>query len=455
MRRFSRVAACVVVLSLSGCASMRQAQQNNEIDQFLAGGDYKGAAMAAEGRLGLKPDEAGTLPAVTATQGSVLHHMEAAEAWRMAGDLDRSLAHYDMAEEALQAVELQNQAGAAGKQVSAALLNDSFLDYKPSPAEAVLVNYNKAVTFWSQGKRDLARVEFNRAEDRIRRAVERYEKEIAKAQEEAEGKPAGDDQTLTRIESAMGISAWAPYENFVVPQATYLHALFLAAGDSSDKTLALELMGRVQGINPENQVVGSDLGELKLGQLCPTRDCVWILSDEGMGPVLQERRLDIPVVTFSGLVTVSFALPELVSRQTAPTNYVELRSGNNSVSAYAVGDMDRVVQSEFKKRLPATVTRAVVGATARAIAQHQLNKQNAIAGLLGNLANLAITSADIRSWRAIPGTTRVARVRRNGESLTLASGGWSQNLSLPDGNHIVYVRQPMAGGTPLVHVLSL
>lgn len=344
------MAVAFAAASLSGCASMMQAQQNTAIDTLLAGGDYRAAALEAESRLGLQPDKEGVLPDVGLTQGSVLHHMEAAESWRMAGDRDRALAHYDMAEEALKAVELQSQAGAAGKQVVAGLLNDSFLDYKPSPAEAVLVNYNKAITFWGQGNTDLARVEFNRAEDRIRRAVERYASEIESARQEAAGAQAGDDKTLSNVATAMNMQAWSPYEDFVVPQATYLHALFLASGDASDQALAVELLGRVRAINPDNAVVQADHEEMMFGALCPTHDCIWIVSDEGMGPVLQEQRLDVPIVTGSGLLTVSFALPQLVSRQTTPANYVELRSGNGSVQSYKVGDMDRVVQTEFKKR---------------------------------------------------------------------------------------------------------
>jgi len=456
MISFKPTVSAAVLCLLSGCSAM-QIADNNEIDKALDLGDYKGAALIAESRLGLQASKEGVLPEVTTAKGSVLHHMEAGEAWRMAGDVDRSLAHYDRAEEALQAVELQNMAGAAGKQVAATLVNDTLLDYKPSPAEAVLVNYNKAISFWSKGDVASARVEFNRAEDRIRRAVERYEAEIAKAAEEAKGKQGADEASQEKAKKLLPeIAEWTPYKDFVVPQATYLHGLFLALGPNpDDKALALELLERVSAIEPDNTVVLQDVSDLKDGTLCPSHDCVWIISDEGRGPVLEELRTDIPIVTSNGLILVSFAIPRLVSRQTTPTNYVEIQAQNGPVVPESIANVDRVIQSEYTKRLPGVMTRALVGATARAIAQNELNKQGTAAMLVGLVANAAMTGADVRSWRSLPGSTRIARVNRGMGSLTLSSGGWSKVVELPAGPQVIYIREPIAGGTPLVHVMSL
>lgn len=426
------------------------------MDAALEGGDYKGAAILAEKRLGLKPGPDGSLPSLAEAKGSVLHHLEAAESWRMAGDFSRSLAHYDFAEQALQSVELQGLPSAGIKQVGATLLNDTLLDYKPSPAEAVLVNYYKAITFWHEGDIENTRIELNRAEDRIRRSVERYEKEIAAAEAENQGKPGADSNTLSQVEAQMGIAQWSPYNGFVVPQATYLHALFLATSDvPGDRESAVDLLERVAGLEPENAVVAGDIRNLKKGNICPTNDCVWFIQDEGSGPVLEELRMDIPIVTPSGLIGVSFAIPKLVSRQTAGSNFIGIGEGGTAVPEFTLSNMDRVVQSEFKKRMPAVVTRAVVGATARAIAQNELGKQaGAFGQLAGFVGNMLLTSADVRSWRSTPGTTQLAQIRKNGNPVTLSSGGWSQTIELPaKGSQIVYVRQPSVGSPALVSIL--
>lgn len=455
--RFKLAPIAAAAVFLTGCSAM-QAANNTEMDAVLVGGDFKGAALIAESRLGLKPAEDGSLPDVAGSAGSVLNHLEAGEAWRLAGESQRSLAHYDFAEQALQAVELQGTASEATKQVGATLVNDMLLDYKPSPAEAVLVNYHKAITFWHEGDIDNARVELNRAEDRIRRSVERYEREIAEAQAETSGREGSDDATMGQVTTGLGMNEWSPYDGFVMPQATYLHALFLAtSGDTADQSSAIELLERVAGLEPGNSVVAEDLRNLKAGDICPTKDCVWFLADEGQGPVLEEFRMDIPIVTMSGLVTASFAIPKLVSRQSSPTDYVSLRSGDSVISEYTLANMDRVVQSEFKKRTPAVITRAVVGATARAIAQNELNKHaGPLAGLAGSLFNIAITGADVRSWRSTPGTTQLAQIRKNGNPVFLSSAGWTQEMSLPSaGMQIVYVKQPNIGTPALVNVLEI
>lgn len=445
------------VTFLSGCSAM-QAARNAEMDDALVSGNYKSAAMLAEQRLGLSVGQDGALPDLSASSGSVLNHLEAGEAWRMAGETPRSLAHYDFAERVLQSVELQDIGTAGAKQIGAALVNDTLLDYKPSPAEAVLVNYYKAIAFWHEGDVDNVRVELNRAEDRIRRSVERYEKEIAAAQAENAGKPGGDDATMTKIEAQLGMNEWKPYEGFVMPQATYLHALFLAtSGVPSDKDMARTLLERVAGIEPENEVVAQDLKNLRAGNICPTNDCVWFLQDEGAGPVLEEFRMDIPVVTPTGLLSVSFAVPKLISRQSAPIDYVSVTSGGSEIPDYTLSNLDRVVQSEFKKRQPAVIGRAVIGATARVIAQSELNKHAGPFGqLAGLIGNIALTSADVRSWRSTPGMTRLSKIRKNGSPLILSSGGWSEPVELPTTNmQIVYVKQPSIGTPALVNVLHL
>ncbi len=452
-------AMVAVALLASGCSSMQMAR-NADMDAALVSGDYRAAALLAESRLGLKPAADGALPDIALAKGSVLNHLEAGEAWRMAGERERALAHFDRAEAALQAVETQALASSGAKQIGATLINDGLLDYTPSPAEAVLMNYYKAITFWAAGDRDNARVELNRAEDRVRRAVERYEKEIAAAEAESKGKQGADRKNVDAVAAKIPeMAQWQPYDGFVMPQATYLHALFLAStGDRADRDAALALLERVRGLEPDNQVVARDIENLtKRGALCPAGDCVWIVTEEGAGPVLQELRTDLPVPTATGFVMVSLALPKLVSRRSDAADYVVASTPAGPVPEFRLSDMDRVVQSEFSKRFPATVTRALVGATARAIAQEQLNKNVGPWGALaGMVANIALTGADLRSWRSTPALTRVAQIRAGEQPLVLTTASGPQTVELPEsGMHIVYVKQSIATAPALVQILPL
>lgn len=451
----------------TGCAGMLAAR-NSEMDGALMTGDYRAAALLGESRLGLRPLEDGTLPDVAFQRANVLDHLDTAEAWRLAGDRKRAAAHYDAAEEALKDVELQGAGMAGAKQFGAVLLNDSVLDYVPSPAEAILINYYKSLAFLAEGDRASARVELNRADDRTRRAVERYEAEIAAAQSDQDaaqygyGNPAVSGAIDGKFPE---FSQWTPYREFIVPPATYLQALFLARSrDPSDRQRGAELYKRVVGLVDNNTAVQQDAREAARGRVCPKNNCAWFLIEHGLGPVLEERRVDITVPTLtSGLITVSFALPALVSRtQDAPDLPFGLQLDAATVNAEPLADMDRVIQTEFKRRFPGIATRAVTSAAVKAVAQKAVSDNGGtyapLMNLFANVATIATTAADTRSWRSIPGRFALARAEKNGKPATLriANGSYVVPVEIPaKGSHLVHIRSVAPGVAPTVEVITL
>lgn len=456
-----------VALLQAGCAGMLAAR-NDEMDRILGSGDYKAAAMLAESRLGYRPLEDGSLPEVAFQRANVLDHLDAAEAWRLAGDRKRAAAHYDAAEEALKDVELQGAASAGAKQVSAVLLNDSVLDYMPSPAEAILINYYKSITFLAEGDRASARVELNRADDRTRRAVERYEAEIAAAQGEEEGAQYGYSNPAVSGAIDAGFpefSQWTPYREFIVPPATYLQALFLARSkDASDRERGAELFRRVLGLVDGNDTVRQDALETAKGRLCPRNNCSWFLIEHGLGPVLEERRMEITVPTLtSGLLTVSFALPALVSRaQDAPQVPFDLQLDAATLRPQPLADMDRVIQTEFRRRFPAIATRAVASAAAKAAAQKAASDSGGayapVMNLFANVMTIATTAADTRSWRTMPGRFALVRADKAGRTATLriANGSYVVPVEIPaSGSHLIHIRSVVPEVAPTIEVIDI
>ena len=80
-----------VVVLLSGCAGA-QLKDNVELDSALLVGNYGDAALIAERRMGIEESADPAIREPVAYQPKhVLAHLEAAEAWRMLGDLDRSI----------------------------------------------------------------------------------------------------------------------------------------------------------------------------------------------------------------------------------------------------------------------------------------------------------------------------------------------------------------------------
>jgi hypothetical protein len=445
-------------LSLAGCSAM-QSSRNEAMDQAVNSGSYASAAQLAESRLGIKPTADGSPAPVAFVPGDVLDHLDAAEAWHLAGNAARSIQHFDAAEQALRGVETQGAGEEGARQVGAVLVNDSVLQYTPSPAEAILINYNKALDFWKQGDLNNVRVELNRAGDRTRRAVEHYESEIAAAQ-------APDAKVMSGVSKKYAdMSQWTPYREFVVPPATYLQALYLGrSADPEDNRRGSDLLQRLAGIIDSNPTVLGDVQESQSGRLCPKDDCVWILVEHGLGPTLVERRIDVPIVTPTGLVTASMALPALVSRPSPDLVPFRTIVNGQAVEVPLMASMDRVVQVEFQKRFPGVVTRAVASATTKAAAQVALNKVSQQAGafgslisLAGNIASAATTSADVRMWRSMPGKFSLVRVEKTpGFQISLETSRGTVPVEVPEqGSSLIYIEDPVDTAPPAVSVLPL
>lgn len=460
---FYRPLLMVGLLILVGCAG-QQAKANLELDTILATGNYADAARTAESRMGLKSEpEALGEPPVVYNPKHVLLHMEAAEAWRMSGNVERAIDHYDAAESALGDTSENVTGNAAGK-VGAALVNETLSSYMPSPAESILINYYKALIFWSVGKPDLARVELNRADDRTRRAVERYSKEIEAASEDARKKKS--DQTYSNPQVANTIDAqfpemaqWAPYAEFIVPPATYLQALFLGtSSDAGDRGKAKEIYDRLAGIVGPHTAIAADIAEVSDKGLCPAEDCIWVLVENGLGPELQERKFSYPAFSGNGVVNVQMALPALVSRFDPSNSRCAIEYAGTEAPCESFASMDRVIQTEFSKRFPGIVTRAVVSTVVKAVAQDQASRQGGLlGGLVAAIVTDAVTTADIRMWRSMPSQFTLNRFHRNGEPLAhLIINGQTTEIDVSGtGRKLVHVKSASTHLPPTVTVVNI
>ncbi len=114
----------------------------------------------------------------------------------------------------------------------------------------------------AKGNSDVARIEFNRADDRSRRAVDYCAEDIRTQREAAQSGPANVASVRRNAESRefravledrYGDSAgWAVYADYIVTASTYLHGLyFLAAGNGqSDIARAFSSSEPVARLSP-------------------------------------------------------------------------------------------------------------------------------------------------------------------------------------------------------------
>jgi len=432
------------------------------IDQRYQAGQYLAAAEAIEQQLGLMDVKTRALLPVEARSGEVLLHLEAAENWRLAGNPRRAIAHYDALEDLFKDKDVQSGARKLGENIGAALVNDAVRSYEPPPAERILTNFYKALAFWSLGEKDNARVEFNRANERARIAVERYEAMIVEAQQE--GRDANRNLQSSGVQSALrqnfpNMDQWQVYDSFVNPAVAYMNAMFLAGGSGSDIAQAETLLERVNGMIGGNPVIAQDLLNLrKQGRLHNGAAQRWIVYESGLSPVYGEKRFSIPWFTVNAFIQVTVALPELVNRPSR-SSVNGLSVGEQAIALQPFARMDRVMQTEFQKRWSATVTRAVVSAASKAVLQDRMGKE---LGPLGNLAGMlyanASASADTRAWHAMPEQWSLAKIpAKQAEDLRIPYGsGLATTLSLPaDKDVLIYIKQPSPNAAPYVQLFYL
>lgn len=463
MSSFRSVIYASCCFFLVGCAAGQQKSNMEEFESAYVSGAYLEAALDSEKKIKIKEGE-------TYDPDKLLQHLEAAEAYRLAGFDEQSLLHFDAAEDAIKEWETRALGTKIGEGAGSLLLNDSVRDYQPGSMEGILSNAYKAITYMSMGNAELARVEFNRADERHRRAVEINQKVIKETQADIQKKKNESANVSTTLESSKTndvisskyaeMDRWQAYPEFVNPAVVYLQSLFLMGEsvDQADTEKAVTFMERAAGMAPENTFLQTDLqlfNQIASGNRTGEKR-IWVVHETGLGPLLVEQRIDLPIYTGRNWVVASMALPKIETRQ-AQVGYLNIVSNGISYQTQEFASMDRVVQTQFKKRFPGIVSRAVASAVLKTVAQDQAAKQNVWAGLAMSIFSMTSTAADVRVWRAMPKYYSVARLPYPSDGRLQIVGesiGPILNTELPDADAIlIYVKTPTASAQPYVSII--
>lgn len=459
MKVFQKVlSASAVLLVLQGCAAGLSTKDAEQFQGSYLSGNYQQAADVVERELGFFDAKTQSRSAVVPTEANaVLLHLDAAENLRLAKNRRRAIEHYDAAEELFKEKDTENMGASAARNVGAVLTNDMALVYDPTPTEKILVNFYKALSFWADGDYANARVEFNRANERTRMAVERYSKQIEEARQEAEEAKKKANAGSINFSSfasnpkvAGSIGAWEVYDDFMNPTVAFTNALFLAAQDGPNSDNARVFMRRVQamlGGNSERHPA-FDYTDINDGY-------IWIIAETGLGPILTERRLDLPIPYDDNALILSLAFPNVDGRP----NSVSLNRytiNNAQLSFTELADMNKLVRTEFSKRWPAIATRQVVSAFTKAAIQRTADGESVYLGLATKLFTVAVTKADTRIWTLTPQKWSVAKLKRpDNPVLTINYGAQILEVPIEPRSAIVYIKQPTGQAQPFVEVLPL
>jgi len=381
----------------------------------------------------------------------------------------QSTAHFDSAEQMLKYFDLKDSD--AIDSVAAMAINDNIIPYQGQEYDGIMVNTYKALNFLAEKKMSLARVEFNRALDRQRRAKDKFSKEIAKLQQEIDKKQQHDQNIQKNVDnpevqdklkqSYPDLYAFQAYPDFVNPFTTYLAAIYFnLAGDHSQANF---LFKQSSSMVQNNSYIPQDLKatDAVLAGTEKLENTTWLIYENGLGPIKEEFRLDLPLfIVTQKILYTGIALPKLKFRSSA-SHYLKIQTQDQTCNTEVVASMDRVIQTEFKKDYQAIFLRAIVSATSKAVAQYMFQANNQSSGSLLAVGmaiyNFTTTAADVRIWTTLPKEFQIARFTTpTDRKLEITpSGATPFSVDIPPcNNSIVYVKIPFKGAKPIVDIMT-
>ena len=185
---------------------------------------------------------------------------------------------------------------------------------------------------------------------------------------------------------------------------------------------------------------------------------VWVIYENGLGPIKSQFKINIPMFLISSKVSYTgIALPKLETRTQATPNMSVFTNGTHLGETSVVGDMDRVMKTEFKYSYNDILMRAVFSTMLKTYAQYEAQNQNGYLGLATGLLQAFTTQADTRNWTSMPKDFQVARVKMPANKKLILKAG-AQNLDVKLGENakhsIVHVRIPTAMSKPSVSVIN-
>ncbi len=398
---------------------------------------------------------------------ALIWRLEQGAALRASGQIRESIAAFDQAEQKINAYE-ESARVKVGNEAGAIMSNQANLPYEGRAYDKVMVNLYKALNYLQLGDYEKARVEFFRAYQRQRDAVELNRKRIAQTQEELSQKGQQERELTERARTDPGFgstltSTYAPLENlqaysdYVNPAAVYLDGLFFLCQSTSGSDLerASKSFDRVRSMVGDTRFIRQDLDLMaRVINGAPIPPTTYVFYETGLAPVRQQVRIDIPIL-FARVSYVGAAFPTIeFLPNTAPG--LQVVGTGVSEASELLCSMDSVIGREFKNELPGVVTKTIFATVAKAAAAYGLNaaadRQDAMLGLLSRLVTagyqMAVNIADCRTWTTLPKEFQVCRFPTPADRRlqVTTTGGQRVDVTLEPGTvNVVWVRGVNAG----------
>ncbi|PAF54104.1 hypothetical protein BKH42_02515 [Helicobacter sp. 13S00482-2] len=361
-------------------------------------------------------------------QNNLLWKIQSGVSGYMAGKYKESMSILDAAENLINKNQAQGFFSSSLSNVGATLFNDNIKSYQGNLYEGVLINYYKALNALMMDDDLRARVEFNRANDRQRRAKDYYQKEIQKALKNQEEKYKKDpkakqvDQNVSsdKIDNILNsqysnLKRFAIYDGFINPAISYISGLYFSLqGDFK----GIDLLKEAYGIN-RSKLIAEDMILFEKKQYMKKK-YTWIVIEDGKSPTKKEFSINLPLYLISDQVLYfGLALPQLEEGSSFYDSF-DMIDTKGSKNFEEISLIDGVIANEFSKQLPYIITRAIISAVYKASMQSVLKQILGGYGAMGGaLFSATTTAADTRITTVFPHKIWLNRVQNNEEKITI------------------------------------
>jgi hypothetical protein len=441
--------ACVLLLPvwLAGCAASSVLSPYPSQALHYRTALDAGSPEAAITRIGGK----------TASADATLYLLEKARIEQLAGAADASRENFAaaLARFAQQDERALVSASAYAASGASLLTNDNARPYEGRTYERVFLHQYQALNYLAAGDLQGALVEVRRANQVQVEALQAKDRQIDKAQADAERK--GLDSTrYDQYFSAMDLAAGRVKSGFQNAATFYLSGLIYEANRQPndayiDYRKALELV-------PDNVYLQKDV--LRTGLAAGMDDAKKLAKQPGAAAVapkagegelvvyLEEgfvpakQPVSVPIWTSKTVNNVSFPV---YGEALAPSPLV-LQVAGREIEAGLLVDTRALAVRTLKDETPALIARSFLRLLTRQEMQRQAQRQDTtgLLGLATTIYSLVTEQPDLRSWLTLPGSGQVLR------------------LALPAGEHLIS-RPGMAplavtvrpGRPTLVHLVAL
>jgi hypothetical protein len=487
MKSYIQIKKLLIILGIvaffTGCMGIGPKTSSNAHKATLAG-DYKKAALESDKEKDFECD---------LDEANQLQTLYAGNSYFYLNDYKTSIKRFNEAENIIKYHKEEILLGKTGDLIAQLMISDAVIDYHATITDGIMVNTYKAINYMALGQMDEARVEFNRAIDRQRRAKEIYSKLINKQKNAIIEKNAIEQkriaaekkrqQTQTRGRQPQNLSLdigktlnnpdidkmlerryptlnqFEAYPDFINPFTNYLAGIFFAT--QKDYTKSIDILKEVYGMSPNNQAIKQDLvmvENILNGKKIKINN-VWIIYSNGLAPKKEQFKINVPLFLFTNrLHYTGIALPKMVKQKLA-TPHLSVFNQNKLIStSKSFADMDRVILTEFRYSYSDIVSRAVFSALMKTYFQYQVQKN------LGDWASLAVsifqaisTQADTRTWGNLPKEYQISRVampKDHNLKIQIATQMIDINLKNMQ-NAIIFVRKPSIASKVSYSVIKL